>query len=207
MASYSTVFVCNVVFFLLSILFVSTSAQHSSAIPSIIPSVESTGTPSENYFCDTNANVYTTQVWGPTKDCFICTPYCYGACDSLRTHGALSPSCTRISGTNVRCECCCVKPKSPPPPACPPPAPLPPPPPCPSPPSSDKCDTGDDVTETTMPSSNCADCTNWCNEDCSEQGGRVIENKCAIGESKFVRRCSCCCRGGKSLLKSVLKLS
>ncbi|KAI3913442.1 hypothetical protein MKW98_003921 [Papaver atlanticum] len=206
MASYSTVFVCNVVFLLISILLVSTSAEHPSVVSSIIPSVESTGTPTENYFCDTNANVYTTQVWGPTKDCFLCTPYCYGACDSLRTTSALSPSCTWISGTNVRCECCCVKPKSPPPPACPPPAPLPPPPPCPS-PSSDKCDTGDDVTETTMPSSNCADCTNWCNEDCSESGGRVIENKCAIGESKFVRRCSCCCRGRKSLLKSVLKLS
>ncbi|KAI3972461.1 hypothetical protein MKX01_027416 [Papaver californicum] len=201
MASFSSIFVYNVVFFLVSILLVSASIDHPSVIASILPSVE-TGAPTDNYVCDTNVNVYTTQIWGPTKDCFICTSYCYGACDALRTHGSLTPRCTPTQGTNIKCECCCVKPASPPPPpACPPPAPLPPPPPCPTPPSSDTCETGDTYTETTMPSSNCADCTNWCKEDCSDLGGRVIENKCAIGESKFVRRCKCCCRGGNSALK------
>ncbi|KAI3887045.1 hypothetical protein MKX03_025619 [Papaver bracteatum] len=204
-------FVYNVLFLLVSVFLVSTSRDHLSVIASVIPSVE-TGAHLDNYVCDTKKNVYTTQVWGPTSDCSVCTPYCYGACDALRTHGALSPSCRRSGTQNVRCKCCCVKPASPPrprppscppprPPSCPPPTPLPPPPPCPTPPSRDQCETGDTYTETTMPSSNCVDCTNWCKEDCSESGGRVIENKCAIGESKFVRRCKCCCRGGKSFLK------
>ncbi|MCL7035580.1 hypothetical protein MKW94_002500, partial [Papaver nudicaule] len=160
---------------------------------------------SGNYVCDANKDVYTGQTFGPTKDCFICTAYCYGTCDSLRTKH-LDAKCTPLAGPNIRCDCCCGKPTPPPAPACPPPAPRPPPPPCPSPPSSDTCETGDIYTETTMPSSNCADCTNWCKGDCSELGGRVIEDKCAIGESSFVRRCKCCCREPKSGPKIALRL-
>ncbi|RZC64207.1 hypothetical protein C5167_025974 [Papaver somniferum] len=53
---------------------------------------------------------------------------------------------------------------------------------------------GDSSTETTIISSNCADCTNWCNEECADTNSDVVENKCAIGESKYARRCKCCCR-------------
>ncbi|XP_026444498.1 uncharacterized protein LOC113344800 isoform X2 [Papaver somniferum] len=53
---------------------------------------------------------------------------------------------------------------------------------------------GDSSTETTIISTNCADCTNWCNEECADTDSEVVENKCAIGDSKYARRCKCCCR-------------
>ncbi|KAI3961243.1 hypothetical protein MKW92_004211 [Papaver armeniacum] len=31
-------------------------------------------------------------------------------------------------------------------------------------------------------------------EECAYLGASVVNDKCAIGESKFVRRCKCCCR-------------
>ncbi|MCL7042026.1 hypothetical protein MKW94_022544 [Papaver nudicaule] len=191
-SSFSSIFVCNVFLFLqISMLLVSASMDHNNVVPFVRAL---TG----GYVCAPYVSIYTSQIWGPTRDCTICTAYCYGACDALRTQH-LNTQCTPV-GDNLFCECCCRLPAPPPAPACPPP------PPCPSPPSSDTCETGDTYTETTMPSSDCAACSNWCKEDCSELGGRVIENKCAIGESSFVRRCKCCCRGGKSGPKIVLGL-
>ncbi|MCL7021666.1 hypothetical protein MKW94_025530 [Papaver nudicaule] len=197
-SSFSSILVCNVGFLFLMVSMVLVSASENA-----VRSVHE-GALTGNYVCDPNVNVYTTQIWGPTRDCIICTSYCFGACDALRTQH-LNTQCTPSGYTNLKCECCCAKPTPPPAPACPPPAPLPPSPPCPSPPS-DTCETGDTYTEITMPSSDCAACSNWCQEDCSELGGRVIEDKCAIGESSFVRRCKCCCREPKSGPKIALRL-
>ncbi|MCL7024188.1 hypothetical protein MKW94_016559 [Papaver nudicaule] len=56
------------------------------------------------------------------------------------------------------------------------------------------CQDGDTESETTLITSNCADCTNWCKEECADLGATVVNDKCAIGESKFAGRCKCCCR-------------
>ncbi|KAI3904535.1 hypothetical protein MKW98_014715 [Papaver atlanticum] len=56
------------------------------------------------------------------------------------------------------------------------------------------CADGDEYSETTIISSDCNDCTNWCKEECADLGGIVVDSKCSIGESKFARRCKCCCR-------------
>ncbi|XP_026440291.1 TANK-binding kinase 1-binding protein 1-like [Papaver somniferum] len=83
--------------------------------------------------------------------------------------------------------------------ASPPPPPFqsPPPPPPSSPPPTPKGDTcdkpGDSYSETTYPTSDCTYCKDWCKDECSDLGGEVVSNKCSIGESKFVRRCKCCC--------------
>ncbi|KAI3885624.1 hypothetical protein MKX03_003809 [Papaver bracteatum] len=126
--------------------------------------------------------------------CFPCLAYCRGGCDALGTYWYRQRFLTPPETTNVVCDCCCKKPAPPPPCICPAPTNLPPP----STPSGGQCATGDTYTETTIPTSNCADCTNWCKEDCSELGGRATDDKRAIGESNFVRRCKCCCRGGNS---------
>ncbi|KAI3900079.1 hypothetical protein MKW98_000979 [Papaver atlanticum] len=197
MASHFSIFAYNVVS-LVSILLASASADDTNVTAFIVPSVERRALTTP-YVCDPNVNVYTYHFFGATKDCNECFYYCTGTCEGLRTPLGGTTMCT-IQPGYTRCDCCCKKPRiSSATPTCPPPTPRPPPPPCSPPtPSSDQCTNGDDVTEITMPCSNCDDCTNWCKEDCSESGGRVIENKCAIGESKLVRRCKCCCRGGKS---------
>ncbi|KAI3972462.1 hypothetical protein MKX01_027417, partial [Papaver californicum] len=146
--------------------------------------------------CDPEIGIYLTKQWPPTALCTICLTYCGGARDVLGT-SYLNMKCSHLPPTGkLECECCFQKPTPPPPPPCPPP-----PTPSPPTPSGGQCETGDTYTETTIPTSNCTDCTNWCKEDCSDLGGRVIDDKCAIGESKFVRRCKCCCRGGNSALK------
>ncbi|KAI3971733.1 hypothetical protein MKW92_002920 [Papaver armeniacum] len=86
----------------------------------------------------------------------------------------------------------------PPPPSPPPPSPSPPPPLTPTPipptPTRDTCDSdGDAYSETTIPTSDCSYCTDWCRDECSDLGAKVVSNKCSIGESKFIVRCKCCC--------------
>ncbi|KAI3858480.1 hypothetical protein MKX03_018777 [Papaver bracteatum] len=56
------------------------------------------------------------------------------------------------------------------------------------------CTDGDKYLEATIISSDCNDCTNWCKEECADLGSIVVDSKCSIGESKFARRCKCCCR-------------
>ncbi|KAI3885622.1 hypothetical protein MKX03_003807 [Papaver bracteatum] len=90
---------------------------------------------------------------------FPCLAYCRCGCDALGTYWYRQRCLTPPEDTTVICDCCY------------------------------QCTPGDTYTETTIPISNCADCTNWC---C------VTDDKCAISESKFVRHCKCCCRGGNS---------
>ncbi|KAI3953191.1 hypothetical protein MKX01_042186 [Papaver californicum] len=152
-------------FLLLSIALASAFTDHKNVVASISPSSEVRSLTDTN-ICDPK-DVYKSEVWGPTQDCSICTYY----------------SCTPRPQSQIFCQCCCAKPPSPPqPPASPPPPTLP------------SGQPGDTSTETTIITSNCADCTNWCKEECSGAGGYVIDDKCAIGESNFVRRCKCCCR-------------
>lgn len=127
-----------------------------------------------------------TQEFNIIRGCLPCLAYCRGACDALGTYWYRQRCLTPPETTNVVCDCCCKKPAPPPPCICP--TPTTPPPPPPSTPSGGQCAPGDTYTETTIPTSNCSDCTNWCKEDCSELGGRVTDDKCAIGESNFVRK-------------------
>ncbi|KAI3851055.1 hypothetical protein MKW92_045470 [Papaver armeniacum] len=186
MASFCSIFVYNVVFLLVST--VSASMDDTSVVGSAFPSLEIGALTADTTFkCDTEIGVHTTKIWPPLALCTTCLAYCFGSRDALGTT-LLDYKCTHLQPSGImQCDCCSKKPTPPPPTPCSPPAP-----------SGGQCETGDTYTETTMPTSNCADCTNWCKEDCSELGGRVIEDKCAIGESKFVRRCKCCCRGGSS---------
>ncbi|MCL7034340.1 hypothetical protein MKW94_025179 [Papaver nudicaule] len=187
MASFASILVYNVVFLLVSVVLVFAANDYESVVPSLEMGALRDPPPFE---CVPAKMVkMKTLEFDPAKGtCFVCSKYCEGGCDGMGTYILRFRCLTPPKTTNVICDCCCKQPPSPPPP-----------PPCsPPPPPSDQCSTGDTYTETTIPTSNCADCTNWCKEDCSELGGSVIEDKCAIGESTFVRRCKCCCRGGKS---------
>ncbi|KAI3961241.1 hypothetical protein MKW92_004209 [Papaver armeniacum] len=187
----SSTLVVNVVFLLLSTVLVSASTEQQK-VAAISPSLEQVASPEDTNICGPN-DVYNSEIWGPTQDCNICTFYCRGVCSGIGTR-QVKKACTprRQSWDRqlvVFCQCCCAKPPSPPPP---PPSP---PPPTPTPtPSGGECQDGDTESETTLITSNCADCTNWCKEECADLGASVVNDKCAIGESKFVRRCKCCCR-------------
>ncbi|KAI3887042.1 hypothetical protein MKX03_025616 [Papaver bracteatum] len=184
MASFCSIFVYNVVFLLVSIVLASASTDNTSAVGYALPSLEITALTDTTFKCDSEMGVYTTKTWPPAALCTSCLTYCIGSQDALGT-SLLKINCTHLQPSGkMQCDCCVKKPTPPP---CPPPTP-----------SGGQCETGDTYTETTMPTSNCVDCTNWCKEDCAGLGGRVIEDKCAIGESNFVRRCKCCCRGGNS---------
>ncbi|MCL7037492.1 hypothetical protein MKW94_006803 [Papaver nudicaule] len=130
-----------------------------------------------------------------TLNCNDCDNWCKNDC-SKQGAEVVNKKCS-IPGQSQwlrRCECCCNKNAKPSPPPPRPPAPTP---------SRDTCDKpGDIYTETTMTSSDCSFCKNWCKDDCSELKGEVVSNKCSMGESKFVTRCKCCCNE-----KSVLKVN
>ncbi|KAI3994615.1 hypothetical protein MKX01_007907 [Papaver californicum] len=195
MAKLLSVLVVNAVFLLLWIVLVSASTEQNIVV-AISPSLEQVASPKDTSICDPN-DVYRSEIWGPTQDCNICTYYCAGICSGMGSK-QVKKACTprRQSWDRqlvVFCQCCCSKPPSPPPPPPPPPPSPPPPTPTPS-PSGGECQDGDTESETTLITSNCADCTNWCKEECADLGASVVNDKCAIGESKFVRRCKCCCR-------------
>ncbi|MCL7026807.1 hypothetical protein MKW94_027842 [Papaver nudicaule] len=178
MASFGSILAYSVVFLLVSFVLVSASNDYEGIVGSAFPSVEMGALRDPPPFeCVPGKTVrMKTLEFDPARGtCFVCSKYCQGGCEGMGTDVMRFRCLTPPKTTNVICDCCCKQP-----------------PPC------DQCSTGDTYTETTMPTSNCADCTNWCTEDCSELGGRVIEDKCAIGESAYVRRCKCCCRGGKS---------
>ncbi|KAI3884783.1 hypothetical protein MKW92_049256 [Papaver armeniacum] len=196
MASFCSLLVYNALFLLVSTVLVSSSTDQESVVASALPSLEMGALTTRPFECDPGVGVKMSQEFDLFRGCFACSAYCRGGCDALGTTWYRRRCLTPPETPNVVCDCCCKKPAPVPPPPCICPAPTAPPPPPPSTPS--ECATGDTYTETTIPTSNCADCTNWCREDCSELGGRVTDDKCAIGESKFVRRCKCCCRGGNS---------
>ncbi|KAI3961244.1 hypothetical protein MKW92_004212 [Papaver armeniacum] len=181
MAKVLSILVVNAVFLLLCIVLVSASTEQK---------IEQVASPQDTNICGPN-EVYKTETWSPTQDCNICTFYCAGVCSGMGTKQvkkACTPRRRYGEAPSVFCQCCCPKPPSPPPP-------LPSPPPStPTPtPSGGECQDGDTESETTLITSNCADCTNWCKEECADLGASVVNDKCAIGESKFVRRCKCCC--------------
>ncbi|XP_026429586.1 uncharacterized protein LOC113325978 [Papaver somniferum] len=187
MASFCYIFVYSVVFLLVSTVIASASTNRTSVAGSVLPSLEIGGLTDGTFKCDPEIGIYTTDVWPPAALCTVCLTYCRGSLAAIGTR-FLNMKCSHLPPTGkMKCECCVKKPTPPPAPPCSPPAP-----------SGGQCETGDTYTETTMPTSNCADCTNWCKEDCAGLGGRVTDDKCAIGESKFIRRCKCCCRGGNS---------
>ncbi|KAI3850767.1 hypothetical protein MKW98_030827 [Papaver atlanticum] len=130
--------------------------------------------------------------WATDTNCSSCANKCMSKCLSLnKATRQLGCNSYPLAGSAV-CDCCCTPPKSPSPP---PPSPLPPPS-----PTGNKCDkSGDTYSEITYPTSDCSYCTNWCRDECSELKGKVVSNKCSIGESKFVIRCKCCCHENPSL--------
>ncbi|KAI3961242.1 hypothetical protein MKW92_004210 [Papaver armeniacum] len=193
MAKLLSILVVNVVFLLLWIVLVSASTEQNSdvVVAAISPSYQQVASPQDTNICGPN-DVYNCETWGPTLDCNICTFYCAGVCSGIGTkqvNKACTPRRRYGEAPSVFCQCCCAKPASPPPPppSAPPPTPTPTP-------SGGECQDGDTESETTLITSNCADCTNWCKEECADLGASVVNDKCAIGESKFVRRCKCCCR-------------
>ncbi|MCL7035535.1 hypothetical protein MKW94_012206 [Papaver nudicaule] len=121
------------------------------------------------------------EVLYPTSDCSVCKTWCKDECSELGGD-VVNSKCSLQTKFVVRCQCCCYEPPPPPPPSPPPPPPTP----CGQP--------GDTSSETTIITSDCNDCTNWCKEECADVGGYVVDDKCSIGESKFARRCQCCCR-------------
>ncbi|MCL7026612.1 hypothetical protein MKW94_002924 [Papaver nudicaule] len=191
MASSSSSSVSIAVFLLLSMVLVSASTDRKNVFASVSPSLEKGSLTESNGICDPK-DVSSDRTWGPTQDCNICTFYCTGVCAGMGTP-MVKKACTPNSKkSQIFCQCCCAKPPSPPPP---PPSPPPPSLPPPTPSGGGPCgQPGDTSTETTIITSNCADCTNWCKEECSDAGSYVLDDKCEIGESKFARRCKCCCR-------------
>ncbi|RZC93526.1 hypothetical protein C5167_007338 [Papaver somniferum] len=189
MAKFLSTLVANAAFLLLWIVLVSASTEQQKIddVAAISPSLEQVASPQDTNICGPN-DVYNSEIWRPTQDCNICTFYCAGVCSGMGTKQvkkACTPRRRYGEAPSVFCQCCCAKPRSPPPP---PPSPPPPT------PSGGECQDGDTESETTLITSNCADCTNWCKEECADLGAVVVNDKCAIGESKFVRRCKCCCR-------------
>ncbi|KAI3850217.1 hypothetical protein MKX03_012111 [Papaver bracteatum] len=164
MAKFLSILVVNVVFLLLSTVLVSASTPLPLFHLHVIVQVAS---PQDTNICAPN-DVYNSEVLGPTQDCNICTFYCAGVCSGIGTK---------------QCSVNVVVPN---------PHLLPlhhqsPPPPTPT-PSGGECQDGNTESETTLITSNCADCTNWCKEECAD-----------LGESKFVRRCKCCCSASSCL--------
>ncbi|RZC49874.1 hypothetical protein C5167_018298 [Papaver somniferum] len=135
--------------------------------------------------------------WAEGTNCSSCANNCASKCLSLNK-GATQLSCNdypRIM--NAVCNCCCTPHTPPPPPPSPSPSPLPPT------PAGDNCNKpGDAYSETTFTTLDCSYCKNWCQEDCL---GKVVSNKCSMGESLFVTRCKCCCNETPELEVNVVK--
>ncbi|KAI3860825.1 hypothetical protein MKX03_034846 [Papaver bracteatum] len=187
MASFSSSSVCTAVFLLLSIFLVSASTDNENIeVVYVSPSLE-VGSVTESNICDPE-DVSRDEVWGPTQDCNICTFYCTGVCAGMGSQTVKKACTPRKRASQIVCQCCCTKPPSPP---LPPPSPPPP-----TPSFDEKCvKQGDNPYNTTRPTPDCAECTDWCKEQCSKKGGYMVDEKCAKpGESDWLRRCNCCCR-------------
>ncbi|KAI3934035.1 hypothetical protein MKX01_028135 [Papaver californicum] len=186
MASLSSSSVCILAFLLLSIFLVSASPDDEKNVAaSILPSL-GIGSLTEFLLHRVGADQCgqpgdsSSETTIPTTSCADCTNWCKEECADVDGDVVENKCAIGESKYMRRCKCCCrEKPKPPPPP----------------PSAGDQCGLpGDSSSETTIPTTNCADCTNWCKEECSDVGADMVDDKCAIGESKYMRRCKCCCR-------------
>ncbi|KAI3912151.1 hypothetical protein MKW92_037360 [Papaver armeniacum] len=117
-------------------------------------------------------------LWATDTNCTSCANKCMSKCLSLnKATRHLGCNSYPLAGSAV-CDCCCTPPKYP---------------------SPTTTKPGDTYSDITYPTSDCSYCTNWCRDECSELKGKVVSNKCSIGESKFVFRCKCCCHENPSL--------
>ncbi|KAI3959002.1 hypothetical protein MKX01_023678 [Papaver californicum] len=149
MASLSSNSIITVMFLLLSIALASTLRIRKVLLPPFHLPV-SVSSLTDTNICDPK-DVYKSDVWGPTQDCIICTYYCTGVCSGVGTN-MVKKTCTPRPQSQFFCQCC-------------------------SPPTLPCGQPGDTSTETKTITSNCADFTNWCKEECSDVGGHVVDDK------------------------------